>query len=104
MENLSEMFKTALQQALSMFVVIGRFYLNNMKKVISTIILITALICGIGLVIYTLYIKPLSEIKGLDKWYEYALVITIFTVIYGLIILAFKGVFKLIDWAASNVG
>jgi len=74
-----------------------------MKKVISIIILISALIGGIGLVIYTLYIKPLSKIKGLDKWYEYALVIIIFSIIYGLIILAFKGILKLIDWAASNI-
>ena len=74
-----------------------------MKKVISIIILIAALLGGISLVIYTLYIEPLSEVKGLNKWYEYASAIIVFTLCYGLIILAFIGVFKLIDWAASNV-
>lgn len=74
-----------------------------MKKAISIIVLIITLIGGIGLVIYTLYIKPLSEVKGLYKWYEYALAIIIMTVIYGLIFLALKGVFKLIDWAISNI-
>lgn len=65
--------------------------------------MIAVLLGGISLVIYNLYIKPLSEVKGLDKWYEYVLAVIIFTICYGLIILAFKGMFKLIDWAASNV-
>ena len=74
-----------------------------MKKVLS-IIFLTAITLGIlALFIYQLYIKPLSEIKGLDKWYEYIVAIVIFSIIYAIIFFAIKGVCKLIDKAVSNL-
>ena len=42
-----------------------------MKKVLSIIFLITITLVMLALFTYLLYIKPISEIKGLDKWYEY---------------------------------
>lgn len=74
-----------------------------MKKILSIFTLIVALLAMLSLVVYTLYIKPLSEIKELDKWYEYIMAILILTIGYGLFILACKGFLKLIDWAASNI-
>lgn len=74
-----------------------------MKKILS-IIFLTAITLGIlALLIYQLYIKPLSEIKGLDKWYEYIVAIVIFSIIYALIFFVIKGVCKLIDKAVSNL-
>ena len=74
-----------------------------MKKVLS-IIFLTAITLGISaLFTYQLYIKPLSEIEGLDKWYEYAIAIGILTIIYAVILFAVKGFFKLIDKAVSNL-
>jgi hypothetical protein len=74
-----------------------------MKKILS-IIFLTAITLGIlALLLYQLYIKPLSEIKGLDKWYEYIVAIVIFSIIYVIIFLAIKGVCKLIYKAVSNL-
>lgn len=73
-----------------------------MKKWIARI---TLILCGLGIVgflVYELYIKPFIKIKGLDHWYEYALVFILLTVMYGLVYLLIKGAIKLIDWAAEN--
>ena len=74
-----------------------------MKKIISIIFLISITLGVVGLVIYILYIKPLTDIKGLNHWYDYLLAIFMLSVIYVILYFAVKGVLKLIDWAASNV-
>ena len=79
------------------------FIIKNMKKVLS-IIFLTVITLGIfAVLIYQLYLKPLSEIKGLDKWYEYIIAIVILSIIYTLIFFAIKGIHKLIDKAVSNL-
>ena len=74
-----------------------------MKKVLSIIFLITITLVMLALFTYLLYIKPISEIKGLDKWYEYIIAIVILSIIYTLIFFAIKGIYKLIDKAVSNL-
>ena len=74
-----------------------------MKKVLSIIFLITITLVMLALFTYLLYIKPISEIKGLDKWYEYIIAIVILSIIYTLIFFAIKGIHKLIDKAVSNL-
>jgi len=77
-----------------------------MKRVLSIIILSAITLCCLGVTIYCLYIRPLLEIKGLDKWYDYVVAFLILTIVYAIIstimFLAIKGIFKLINWATSK--
>ena len=76
---------------------------TNMKKILSIIFLIAITLGMLALLIYQLYIKPLTETKWLDNWYEYIVAIVVLSIIYTIIFLAIEGIRKLIDKAISNL-
>jgi hypothetical protein len=75
----------------------------NWPRVVARSLSIILAVTFVSLLIWFMYIKPMSEVKGVTVWYEYIFVFIMFTVVYIIVGFMMSLVGKLIDWIVDNL-
>lgn len=73
------------------------------KRVLSIVILTILYSVSGAIIIYSLYIKPISGMKDITHWADKGIVVIVLTLLYSAIIALFFLIADIADWCNNNL-